>query len=103
MRKQLLDNFHLIRDREALAGVLAEWQFIDDDLNALFEEVKSLNLRFDREHQGAQSTRNAKSAETRRRKAAENQTIQRAALQNQAANTPTALQSNPSACSTQTE
>lgn len=71
MRQELMAQFHTIRDREALAGILADWEFLDHDLNPLYDWIKTLNNQFDNEHAEARAARNAKSRETRRRKAGE--------------------------------
>ena len=73
MRRDLLENLHMIRDRETLAGILIDWDFIDSDLNPLFQEIQSLNVKFDELHR----TKPPK----RQKKAATNQTRKRARLE----------------------
>ncbi|KAK7684312.1 hypothetical protein QCA50_012636 [Cerrena zonata] len=67
MRREIFDKFHLIRDREALAGILADWEFIEEDLHPLFQCIKKLNDQFDRDHIKTRKVRTLKAAETRRR------------------------------------
>ena len=69
MRCALLDAFHLVRDREALAGILADWEFLEEDSWKLFDCIRALNEKFDKDHERTRQTRLSKAAETRRRKA----------------------------------
>lgn len=69
---RLLKYFHLIRDREALAIVCGtDWEYLEDDGPGLTSEIKRLNTVFDQQHADTAAAKNAKAAETRKRKAAE--------------------------------
>ena len=64
----LLSEFHRIRTQEVLKEVLAEWEYIEVDGDALYHFIKPLNVRFDREHQEALEKSNLKRKETKAKK-----------------------------------
>lgn len=65
---ELLDNFHLIRDRAALSQYMLGWQYLNDDGDALYNFVAVSNVKFNEERLQAQSDNdsNARQIETRR-------------------------------------
>ena len=70
MQSALLTHFHFLRDREALAGILFDWEYLEQDGYKLFKIIKDLNIVFDQEHETKKAETKAKAAETRRRSAA---------------------------------
>ncbi|KAI0309703.1 hypothetical protein OF83DRAFT_1179308, partial [Amylostereum chailletii] len=46
-RRALTSNLAAIRDREALAAALFDWEFLEDCGNTLFDVVKGIHRRFD--------------------------------------------------------
>ncbi|THH16900.1 hypothetical protein EUX98_g9228 [Antrodiella citrinella] len=64
----LLDHLHLIRSREALDGILADWKYLKEDGETLFVEITKLQLQFDEEHVIAAAEKAKKAADTRLRR-----------------------------------
>ncbi|KAA1474509.1 hypothetical protein DENSPDRAFT_852336 [Dentipellis sp. KUC8613] len=71
MQLAILNHFHLIRDREALAGLLSDWEYLEQDGNKLFNNIKRLNAKFDTQHEERKKAAAKKAATTRKRKADE--------------------------------
>ncbi|KAI0038274.1 hypothetical protein FA95DRAFT_1613509 [Auriscalpium vulgare] len=65
----LLDNFHLIRDREMLANICTEWPSADEHLGELFNVIKASNSIFDEERQEANAVKAQKAKATREKNA----------------------------------
>ncbi|KAI0319912.1 hypothetical protein OF83DRAFT_1169764 [Amylostereum chailletii] len=58
--ERLMNNLTSIRDREALAAVLFDWEFLEDHGDELYNVVKALNREFDEMHEATKQERAGK-------------------------------------------